>query len=404
MKHLIAIIGLWAMASGINAQEIVSTSGGLNDVFYSMSTGDVSSTSNTDWDLAFEVKGSTGSILINGQMGNQVYASKYTIAEWATFDSAGFATWPAPINSLESWGMGAFNQNPSSAFDLGWGVYNVSTHAVTGDSIFFLSLADGTFKKMYVKDLTSGVYTIVYADIDGSNEMTKTISIANFSNENFAYFSFNTEATASREPNTKTWDIVFTKYIELIPVGGGQFQNYPVSGVKINKGVEVAQRNGIAVSSNDTNALTWSTKLTEIGSDWKMFDGSKYVFAEDQVYFLRLADKSVWKIYFTNYEGGSKGNFYFNKELIAAGSSGLNELNSSDLTVFPNPANGNGRIYVNMTNEKLNSFQVLDSRGAVVPARIIGNVIEFNATPAAGVYFIQILHNQGIATKTLIIR
>ncbi len=404
MKHLIAIIGLLATTFSVNAQEIVSTSGGVNDVYYSMSTGNVSSVSNTDWDLAFEIKGSTGSIQINGQKGNQVYASKYTIAEWASFDSTGFASWAAPINSLETWGMGAFNQNPSSAFDLGWGIYNVSTHAVTGDSIFFLTLSDGTSKKMYVKDLTAGVYTIVYADADGSNEMTKTVSTADFSTENFAYFSFDTDATTSREPNTKTWDIVFTKYIEPIPVGGGQFQNYPVGGVKINKGVEVAQRNGMAVSSNDTNSLSWSTKLTEIGSDWKMFDGSKYVFAEDQVYFLRLADKSVWKIYFTNYEGGPKGNFHFTKELIAAGSSGLADLNSSGLKVYPNPASGNDRIYLNSTDEKISSIQVLDSRGVVIPVQLVDDVIEFNEMPSSGIYFIQILQNQGIVTKTLMIK
>jgi hypothetical protein len=253
MKTLVLTLSfLFALSSTMLAQEVVSTSGSMNDVYYSMSTGDVAATSNSNWDLAFEIKGFSGSVLLNAQKGNLVFSSPFKVSEWAAFDSTGYSSWLTSINSRESWSMGALSQNPSGDFDLGWGTYDVNTHAVTGDSIFMLALADGSFKKMYIKDLTTGVYTFVYSDIDGSNEQTKTISVGDYEDENFAYFSFESNAALSRDPKTATWDVLFTKYIEPINVGGGQIQNYGVSGVKINKGVEVAQRNGMIATSNDT--------------------------------------------------------------------------------------------------------------------------------------------------------
>ena len=191
MKNFATTLFLFSIVTSVvQAQEIVSTSGGVNDVYYSMRTGEVSSVSNTTWDLGFEIKGNTGSILVNGQKGNQVFNSSFTVAQWSSFDTSGYMSWPSNLNSRETWGVGAFNQNPSSAFDLGWGIYNVSTHAVTGDSIFMLTLSGGGMKKIYIKDLTNDVYTFVYADVDGSNELTKTVNTADYKDENFAFYSF----------------------------------------------------------------------------------------------------------------------------------------------------------------------------------------------------------------------
>lgn len=385
----------------LSAQEVVSTSGNTKDVYYSMPNGEIKSESNTNWDLAFEIKGFTGSILINDQRGVAVFSSPFAIADWANFDTAGYKKWATAINSLTTWSAGALSQNPANQFDLGWGKYNISTHAVVGDSIFLLALPDGSFRKLYIKDLTAGVYTFVYAMIDGSNETTKTLKTADFSSQNFGYFTFQTESNVSREPDTKTWDIVFTKYLEPVPVGGGKFQNYPVGGIKINKGIQVAQRNNMMVSSNDTSSLTWSTNLTEIGSDWKQFDGTKYVFAQDQVYFLRLANGSVWKIYFTNYEGGAKGNYHFNKERVA-GSLAIEEAANQDILVYPNPAISGQSIQIRGAFGS--SVRVVDPFGREIPATLNGEQLSFETPLSAGLYQIQILNEQGMVSKTIAIQ
>ena len=43
-------------------------------------------------------------------------------------------------NSDTSWNYGAFVMNQSSdMFDYGWGVYNIQTHHIIGDSVFLIN-------------------------------------------------------------------------------------------------------------------------------------------------------------------------------------------------------------------------------------------------------------------------
>ncbi|MBI1307956.1 MAG: T9SS type A sorting domain-containing protein [Bacteroidetes bacterium] len=386
------------------AQEsVVSTSGSVNDVYYSMANGDVKSVSNTNWDLAFEMTGYTGSILINGQKGNKLFVSPFAVADWANFDTTGYMSWSENINSLTTWSVGAFSQNPTSDFDLGWGQYDINTHTVKGDSIFLLQLSGGSFKKIYIKNLATGNYTFVYADLDGSNEQTKVVSKADYIGQNFGYFTFDGETGVSREPSSEEWDIVFTKYISLIPIGGGQFMNYPVAGVKINKGVQVAERSGVNVSDNDTMNLNWDTDITTIGSDWKSFDGSQYVITADLSYFLRLANGDVWKIYFTNYEGGSAGKYYFTKELIKS-SSVQNGL-TADIRIYPNPAANSDIIQLDVPIglEVLNVTAITAS-GQIIYGSFENGAISFNQNLTPGLYHLQINTSAGSIQKNMAIR
>ena len=382
MKRIYAAAVITLMGFGlVSAQEYTDTAmtnGNTQDVYLELNSGSKTYVDRDNWDLAFETLGTTASVLINSQKGMKLYTSPYTIADWAKFDTAGMSTWVEYLNSTSSWSNGAFNQQlePGNDFDLGWGKYNVQNHIITGDSVFLLQLEDGSYKKIYVNDLSAGTYTFTYANIDGTSEMKKEVTKMDMGSQNFGYYSIVDEKVLTREPATSDWDVVFTEFVTPIPTGPGTFQNYPVTGIKINKGVVVAQRDGIAVTSDDTTGLNWNMNITEIGSDWKTFNRAemRYEYAKDRTYFVKLDGGSVWKIYFTKYEGGPAGNFYYTLEKIETGAS-VKELAASSVVIFPNPSanqivnialnNGNQLEQVNVFNQSMQLVAVNKVRATI---------------------------------------
>jgi len=401
MKHLQFALAFLLIGSVVSAQEkadSVNTQNNTVDVYYKMADGSKPTADRDNWDIALENKGFTSSVLINGQKGVQLYSSPHTVEEWANFDSTGYMTWKETINSTESWSSGAFNQDLSGDTDLGWGKYDFTTHSVNGDSIFLIVLADKSVKKIMIDQLAGSVYTFTYADVDGSNEKVVEMKKSDIGTQNFGFYSIENDQAVSREPNTADWDLLFTQYLTPIPTGPGQFINYPVAGVKINKGIEVAQRDGIDVMSDDTISLTWTTNITEIGSDWKSFNGTGYDYAEDRAYFVRLADESMWKIYFTKYEGGK---YEFNKKLIA-GNSSVTEVLLSHTAVYPNPSNGQDVVVAIDAALELTQINVLNSQMQLVNTTS-SNVIETN-TLTTGVYFLEVLTNHGKTVKRILVK
>jgi hypothetical protein len=386
MKRLITLSALsllWSFSMFAQKADTAKTLGGVNEVYYSFTNGEVKSIDNNTWDIAFEMKGFLSGILVNEQAGAELYLTPYAIADWANFDTANLSSWERSYNSNETWSQGAFNSHINGEFDLGWGLYDINTHGVLGDSIYLLKTRDGNWKKIYIKSLASSTYTFVYANVDGSGELTKTIVKSEFPGVNFAYYDFRLDASLNREPESKDWDIVFTKYLMPIPQGPITVY-YPVGGVKINKDYENAQRNNELVMSNDTMGLTWNTDITEIGSDWKSFDGMKYVFAQDQAYFVRTSKGAVWKIYFTNYVGGTAADYYFNTELIAASAS-LPEFNYQ-VGVYPNPMIGSFSV---ASERPINSIELIDLKGTLVRTWMNSNEGDVSGI-ASGLYFLKV--------------
>lgn len=404
----IYLLGLMSLAAvtGVTAQEYLdttSTNGNTEDVYVHLNTGEKARADRDNWDLGFENIGTTASVLINGQKGVQLYATPFATSDWANFDTTGMSSWREYINSSESWSNGAFNQDLdlSNPFDLGWGTYNVQNHVITGDSVFLIMLADKSFKKIIINDLTAGTYTFTYADVDGSNEKKKSVTKNDMKGQNFGYYSIVDEHVVTREPATEDWDLVFTEYIIPIPTGPGMFQNYPVSGVKINKGIEVAQRDGVDVTSDDTMGLNWNTNISEIGSDWKSWDGTKYVYEQDRAYFVRLSGGSVWKIYFTQYAGGPAGTFYYTLEKIETGA-GVNELDMQSISIYPNPSAQLPIAIALENNNELKAVIVYNNAMQMVHMQTDATVNTSNLQ--SGIYFLAVETTKGTALKKLIIQ
>jgi hypothetical protein len=249
--------------------------------------------------------------------------------------------WNPLYNSIEDWEMGAFNAgtDTSNVFDYGWGVYNMATHNIAGDSLFVVKLADGSFKKMAIvqKNSVQNQWTFKYADLDGQNDTTVTFDADDYSSRGFIHYSLKNKQFVEQE-SAERWQLLFTRYYDYtIP--------YYVTGVLTNNGVSVQQVGGVSQADfKDFTPSLFNDTISQIGSDWKSFNMGTFLYdiADDVVYFVQDtvgADKSVWKIYFTGFSGSGTGTYSFVKEkMILTGAETIENGARGNVTVYPNPA------------------------------------------------------------------
>ena len=325
-----------------------------NQSFYSMENGEAANVDNADWDLAFSTGAMSSSIRINAGMGTELYLYPLgDTTDWNTFNSSNISSWTPIYNSDTNWLIGAFDKNSTSMFDMGWGMYSMVTHFVTGDSIYAIKTVGGNWKKLWIKQLANGEYDFQYADLDGSNQVNATITQSSFSDRNFAYYSLDQNTSLNREPASQDWDITFTKYIT--PVQG---MAYSVTGVLSNSGVQVAQVDNLPDPNTYTDYTqhTMMTEMNIIGYDWKDFDMStfSYVLDPNRCYFVKDFNDRVWRIVFTSFEGSSTGIVEFNTQEMTGGSTSIINANSdiSTFEIFPNPIVNNDItiIYDNLSD------------------------------------------------------
>ncbi|MES2763652.1 MAG: T9SS type A sorting domain-containing protein [Bacteroidota bacterium] len=414
MNKTLLSLGLIFVALQSNAQVVIDTvsvgAGYSNQKWYSLQNDEQGTQSKDNWDLAFEISGYTASILANVQKTNfAVYKAPYSVAQFATIDTAGIASWPMLYNSDTTWTAGAFNRGAilSNPNDLGWGVYNSSTHIITGDSCFVIKLSPTSYKKLKLVDLNGGVYNFEYSNIDGSNSQVQSVTKSSYTGKNFAYFDMTNNVAVDREPASANWDLTFVKYISFVPPSGTP---YGVTGVLSNKGVTVAQADNVTspASYNNWSSHTFKTAINEIGYDWKEINMSTFMWdiKMDTVYFVKAKTGDIWKLRFTKFSGSGAGNFILSKEKLS--SVGLQDLNGnvSQVSIYPNPSNGNTTTLLFATETELSNLlvSIIDMAGRVVSTENISvnaglNQFQLNtASLNNGVYFIQL--NAGTHTTT----
>ena len=325
-----------------------------NQSFYSLENGEVANLNNTDWDLAFSTATMSSSIRINAGMGTELYSYPLgDTTDWNTFNSSNLSNWLPIYNSDTNWFVGAFDKNSTSMFDMGWGMYSMITHHVTGDSLYAIKTIGGDWKKLWIQKLANDEYSFKYANLDGTNEINTSVSKLNYSDKNFIYYSLDQNSALDREPNSIDWDITFTKYIT--PVQGVP---YGVTGVMSNDGVQVAQVDNLPDpnSYTDYSQHSMSTEINTIGYDWKSFDMSTFSYSVEpyRCYFVKDLQDKVWRIIFTSFEGSSTGNIEFNTQEMTSSTS-ISELQSdiSTFEIYPNPITDNNLtiVFDNSFNE-----------------------------------------------------
>jgi len=399
------------IASFINVHAQVSQTvtiqpGYTNRTFYQMNTGTVSTVSNTDWDLGFQLRGRSGAITINSKNNVKLWNANKSVADWSTMTVSDTTGLLIPTNefhnSEETWNIGAFNttNDPANLFDLGWGLYDQSTHLITGDSVYFIGLANNTiFKKLKIEKLDGYTYdyTFRFADLDGSNEVVDTLLKSAFPSKFFAYFSIVNNVAIDREPVYNAWDLSFETYKSANVIPGSY---YSVAGVLSNDSVFVAKAYPVDTAITNDGGFLYSNKMNAIGYNWKFYDqpNNLWVIADSTIYFVKDRTNITWKVVFTGFGGGANGNFYFTQSPV--NTVGIIENSSiQTLGVFPNPAHGTTRVMIDSKNAGQTSVDIFDISGRISKHNIVelnGGIqaIDINLNGlSAGLY--QIIFTQG---------
>lgn len=381
-----------------------------NQSFFSLENGEVANLANTDWDLAFSTATMSSSIRINGGMGTELYLYPLgDTTDWNSFNSSNISSWLPTHNSDTNWFLGAFDKNSTSMFDMGWGMYSMITHFVTGDSLYAIKTVGGNWKKLWIQQLANDEYSFKYANLDGSNEINTTVQKTNYTDKNFVYFSLDQNVILDREPISQDWDITFTKYIT--PVQG---MAYGVTGVLSNDGVHVAQADNIPDpnSYNDYSQHPMMTEINSIGYDWKSFDMSTFSYSVEpyRCYFVKDLQDKVWRIIFTSFEGSSTGNIEFNAQEMTSSTS-ISQLQSdiSTFEIYPNPITDNNLTVVFDNSSSISELNIFDVTGKNIYNEIFNskgfqaksiNLLNLNN----GVYIVSLSSKGSIFQKKLVVR
>ncbi|MBL4706669.1 MAG: T9SS type A sorting domain-containing protein [Flavobacteriales bacterium] len=316
-----------------------------SESYYSFNNGEMANVDNSNWDLAFDLSGFGAAIRFNRRI-DVLYLYPGTTADWATLDTTGISSWDQYIDGYDNWSEGALNApadiaNPA---DLGWGVYNSVTHFTDGNRLFVIELGSGVFKKLFVEQLASGVYTFKHANLDNSDEVDKTITKSSYSDLNFIYYVLESDQTVNREPASSGWDIVFTNYV--LELGPGYFGG--VTSVLHNLGLSTSEVTGVPSAS--AVAGTYDDMISTIGYDWKSYDFAtgSYLIEDSNTYFVEIASGEVWKLVFTGFNGSIDGKIFFTKELVE-GTALREETTLNQVKMYPNPA----AERINFTSDEL---------------------------------------------------
>lgn len=372
MKKNLLVVIVALLSAGLLAQEQIEVhtgAGYANDVYYNLQSGTITTVQRDNWDIAFVTQVMSVSVLANNGSGVELYTYKGgDIDDWATVDTTGIA-WTPMYNSIETWDVGAFNANtiPGDDFDYGWGRYNMTTHTITGDSIFILKTLSDSIKKVAIvqKSAMMNTWEFKYANLDGSNEQVVPLNAADYIDKYFIHYSIDSTKFVDREPAMDDWDLLFTKYYDYtIP--------YIVTGVLINDDHVMAQEvreSGMDQAAHSTyEESAFNSNISMIGYDWKKLNASySYDIIDTVVYYIKSygeTDSAYYKLYFTDFSGSMGGGIYtFMQEHYTFVSAEEHQLETL-LEVYPNPASDHINVVFDFVGHS--EIDIIDITGRLV--------------------------------------
>lgn len=301
-----------------------------NDIYYSLSNGVVATVSRTNWEIAFNTNIFSATIITNGGAGIKLYTFPGgDTSVWKdTLNITSISSWPVMYNADTSWTWGAFQRNTvfSNPFDYGWGIYNLSTNEVIGDSLFVIQLQDQSYRKLWIKKkAVNNTYIFQYAHLNGTGSKLDSVNCSNYNTKNFIYYSISQEKTVDREPAATAWDFVATQYVATT----GEPSPTPVTGIltswifNVNPttnppviattGTVAAEVTGVNVSTTDYSSAVFSTDISAIGWNWATYNQATntYSINPQQVYYLKTSSANIYKIVFTSFTGPGTGEIKF---------------------------------------------------------------------------------------------
>ncbi len=378
--------------------------------YYKISTGEVTQVPNDAWDISFSSAGiQDGGVFINESASLtetplKVFLSTET--DWATAitDLSPFVDSMVLYNPEVSWTQGAFNsiRNPNMPFDYGWGNYNPMSNSVQGDKIFVIQKRDESYIKFQIQQLIGEDYTFRYADLDGSNEVSYTISKNLSEGVSLVYFSFETGDMVDMPTD---YDLIFHRYTTPLADDDGVFIPYNVTGVLLAPNTEAAIADGVdpatVMESDYTDQYTDSLKV--IGHDWKIFDFvSDWMIDENRAQFVRTSEGDVYKIVFFDYEGAMTGTTTLEKTLVGTSSTVDQSIEELGLSIYPNPSTD--FITIEGQQDDIRVFIYDSSSSLIQTENITQSSQKINLQDyQSGMYYILIQGKDYITSQPLII-
>jgi len=215
--------------------------------------------------------------------------------------------------------------------------------------------------------------------------------------------------------------LLFGRYESLIPTGPGQFLAYPVLGVRQNFAIKTARLKGVNPAQAEPPAIgsvDYSTKISNIGSDWKTFNQAegKFVLADDLVFFVYREDAlapeiTVYKIVFTEFTGAETGITKFNQTPYVLSS--IKDFPGLSFGIFPNIISNNESInFVLDYSTRLENINVriLSVDGRLILNKHMSSDSGLNAfdlgriNVPAGMYFVALTIGNKVYFDKIIVR
>jgi hypothetical protein len=413
MKRLNAsLLLMCGISFSLFSQQPVSISMGAgyaNDLYYSLPGGLIKSEPAQNWHLAFTVRPIDASIMINESAGVKAYLASNNANDWSTLDTTGMHAQELH-NSPADWALGAFANLGVNHPDYGWGEYNQITHNVNGTRIFVIELADGSFRKFFVEEMgaSNQTFTFRLANLDGSNEITRSAIKTDYAGKNFFYYNLLDDQFLDREPLSSTWDLIARRYDIEIPAGPMVF-HYIVSGIQSNLGVQSAEVRGAMVSAADSVNYTLSDEdISTIGSDWKSFDNATFTWSivDSLSYFVSSRSGGVYHLTFTGFGGSGNGQIDFTQS--PAQSIGVDEPMATAWLPYPNPVIDRVRVPLGGMNGAV-VLRLSDLHGRLV--KEVQTIAEGNdfieldlSTLPTGTYQVELQHGSERFNSRILIR
>jgi hypothetical protein len=385
--------------------------GTANDVYYSLKNGVVKTVSNKNWHLAFSVmrsqfpgNPSTGVAVRLNSAGNNMKLVRLPAtqnpANWRNIDTTGMYALPELIDSDSTWFSTSFTKGYSTAdpFNFIWGAYNMSTKHVDGTNVFIMfNKADNIYKKVFIKQVTfDSMWSVVVSNLDNTDSNFVQIRKNAFPNRMFVYYNAVTKEILDREPANNSWDLVWTKFttFAVSTQGSGLF---PLSGVLINLGVQVAKNVGKKCDQVwlSTKTAQVNPKISLIGGDWKLhMGGGVYSIADTFVYFI-TSGNVTYKMTFKGFAGGALGKSTFN---LYEATLSNNELSTSaQVKIVPHPVSGVSEV---VSDAQVNNITIQNLHGQVVFQSAMSSQFDISNL-ASGIYLMTVQTDKGLSQLKL---
>lgn len=264
------------------------------------------------WDIAFSCKDSSNDIVLN--------TSKFMkIADMGFKAFADITTTDLNALTEEQWIFDRPSGNlDSAAFHNWWEVKDGKV--ISLGKVYIVDRGTNEIGKklgnvkFQILDYDYKTYKVVYANLKDNVSHEYTITKDNL--YNYTYLSFEkTGKTLQIEPPKATWDVVFTKYTELLYTSLGDSMWYSVVGAYLNpnggEGAMIRHADFATIDARVLDTIKLSKNTNSVGHDWKYFDlnANTYKVTPDIIYIVKGISGFYYKLHFMDFydDSGNKG-------------------------------------------------------------------------------------------------